>query len=387
MNPEIVRIAFQEIQALLQHNPAVALLGPRQCGKTTLARQLVSVDSANYFDLENPIDRDKLKEPMVALSDLRGLVVLDEIQRSPEIFPVLRVLCDRPNAPAKFLVLGSAKPDLLRQSSESLAGRIAFVFLNGLSLEEVGWAEIDDLWLKGGFPRAFLQADLAMSLAWRRDFIRTFVERDIPTFGHRIDLETFSRCFAMLAVMHGQMLNVAKLAGALGIDQRSVRSYVELLEGYYLLRLLKPWFANLSKREVRSPKVYVRDSGILHAQLNIGDRDTLLGNPNLGVSWEGFSIEQVCVAAERKFWKPYFWAAHAGGEVDLVLERGQSKIGIEFKRADAPRLSATARRAVAQLGLDRYYLVNPLSNAYPLDDRCAVSNLRAIVERIAYDDL
>jgi predicted AAA+ superfamily ATPase len=358
------------LQAALGRAPVVALLGPRQCGKTTLARQLVPVASANYFDLEDPISLARLEEPLTALSELKGTVVIDEVQRRPELFPLLRVLADRAETPARFLILGSASPALLRQSSESLAGRLEIVEMAGFELAEVGLAAAETLWLRGGFPRSFLAANEGDSLIWRRDFIRTLLESDLPQLGVRVPSATLQRFWAMLAHFHGQLWNGAELGRSLGVSQTSCRRYLELLEGVFMVRLLQPWHANVLKRQVKAPKIYIRDTGLLHQLLQIGDRDGLLCHPRLGASWEGFVIEQLLAA-----WQPdgaWFWATHGGAELDLLLSRAGRRIGVEIKRADAPRLSASMRQALNDLELDELLVVTPGVRGYQLNDRARV---------------
>jgi predicted AAA+ superfamily ATPase len=361
------------LQGALARAPVVALLGPRQCGKTTLARQLVPVASANYFDLEDPISLARLDEPLTALAELRGTVVIDEVQRRPELFPLLRVLADRAETPARFLILGSASPALLRQSSESLAGRLEIVEMAGFDMAEVGLDKAQALWLRGGFPRAFLAGSEGDSLIWRRDFIRTLLESDLPQLGVRVPGATLQRFWAMLAHFHGQLWNGAELGRSLGVSQTSCRRYLDLLEGVFMVRLLQPWHANLLKRQVKAPKLYIRDTGLLHQLLQIGDRDALLCHPRLGASWEGFVVEQLLAT-----WQPegaWFWATHGGAELDLLVHHGDRTIGVEIKRADAPRLSASMRQALQDLQLDQLLVVTPGDRSYRLNERARVVSL------------
>jgi predicted AAA+ superfamily ATPase len=362
-----------ELLAAVGRAPVVALLGPRQCGKTTLARQLVPANSANYFDLEDPISLARLDEPLTALGELDGMVVIDEVQRRPELFPLLRVLADRAETPAHFLILGSASPALLRQSSESLAGRVEIVEMEGFSLAEVGLEAISALWLRGGFPRSFLAGSDTDSMIWRRDFIRTLLESDLPQMGVRVPAATLQRFWAMLAHFHGQLWNGAELGRSLGVNQTTCRRYLDLLVGVYMVRLLQPWHTNLLKRQVKAPKLYFRDTGLLHQLLQIPDHDALLCHPRLGSSWEGFVIEQLLEA-----WRPegaWFWATHGGAELDLlVMHRGQ-RIGVEIKRADAPRLTASMRQALADLELDRLLVITPGERCYRLNGRTQVMSL------------
>ncbi|MFN9695368.1 MAG: ATP-binding protein [Synechococcaceae cyanobacterium] len=368
-------------EAALARAPVVALLGPRQCGKTTLARQLVPFYSANSFDLEDPISLARLEEPMTALARLRGTVVIDEVQRRPELFPLLRVLADRPGTPARFLILGSASPSLLRQSSESLAGRLEIVEMRGFSLAEVGLERAAALWLRGGFPRSFLAADDNDSLIWRRDFIRALLESILPQLGVRVPAAPQQRVWAMLAHFHGQLWNGAELGRSLGVNQTTSRRYLDLLEGVFMVRALQPWHANLLKRQVKAPKIYFRDTGLLHQMLRIASEDDLLRHPRLGASWEGFVIEQLLAA-----WRPeesWFWATHGGAELDLlVIHRGQ-RIGVEIKRADAPRLSASMRQALADLELDRLLVITPSERGYSLN---ACTTVMPLAEALAAVD-
>ena len=362
-----------ELHAALGRAPVVALLGPRQCGKTTLARQLVPAESANYFDLEDPISLARLDEPLTALGELRGRVVIDEVQRRPELFPLLRVLADRPETPAQFLILGSASPALLRQSSESLAGRLEIVEMEGFSLAEVGLEATSTLWLRGGFPRSFLAGNDNDSLIWRRDFIRTLLESDLPQLGVRVPATTLQRFWAMLAHFHGQLWNGAELGRSLGVNQTTSRRYLDLLVGVFMVRLLEPWHANLLKRQVKAPKLYFRDTGLLHQLLQIPSQDALLRHPRLGASWEGFVIEQLLAA-----WRPegaWFWATHGGAELDLLVMQGGRRIGVEIKRADAPRLTASMRQALADLELDRLLVITPGNRSYQLNERTYVVSL------------
>lgn len=367
------------LRAALDRAPVVAMLGPRQCGKTTLARQLVPVDSANYFDLEDPISLARLDEPLTALGELRGTVVIDEVQRRPELFPLLRVLADRADSPARFLILGSASPGLLRQSSESLAGRLELMEMQGFSLAEVGMEAAPGLWLRGGFPRSYLAQNDGDSLIWRRDFIRTLLESDLPQLGVRVPAPTLQRFWAMLAHFHGQLWNGAELGRSLGVNQTTCRRYLDLLAGVFMVRLLQPWHANLLKRQVKAPKIYFRDSGLLHQLLQIPDQDALLCHPRLGASWEGFVIEQLLAA-----WRPegaWFWATHGGAELDLLVQRGSRRIGVEIKRADAPRLSASMRQALLDLELDDLLVITPGDRGYRLQERAWVVTLAEALQQ------
>lgn len=366
---------LRRIREALRRNPAVALLGPRQCGKTTLARMLVEVDSANYFDLEDPTSLRRLDDPQTALRELRGLVVIDEVQRRPELFPILRVLLDRPRSPARFLLLGSASPALLRQSSESLAGRVEMIQATGFTAREIGYPRLDRLWLRGGFPRSFLAVSELRSFTWRRQFVHTFLERDVPQLGIRIPAPRLERFWTMLAHYHGQIWNAAEPASSLGLSQPTVRSYLDLMTSVYMIRQLQPWHENLAKRQVKAPKIYLRDTGLLHALLGMRSYAELLSHPKLGASWESFVIEQLLQAFEVDH--AYFWATHQGAELDLLLMRGARRIGVEIKRSDAPALTPSMRSALADLRLDRLWVIYPGDRRYALHERVTVVPFKA----------
>jgi uncharacterized protein len=356
------------IEKTLRNNPICALLGPRQCGKTTLAREFgASKKQAHFFDLETAAGRARLANPEMTLSSLQGLVVVDEIQRQPDLFTVLRPLADRQASRTRFLVLGSASPELVRGVSESLAGRVGFVDLAGFDLEEVSSSHWRKLWLRGGFPRSYLARGESVSLAWRNDFIRTVLERDLPQLGIRIASETLHRFWTMLAHYHGQIWSGAELARSLAVSEHTVRHYLDILTGTYLLRQLSPWFENIAKRQYRSPKVYVRDSGLLHALLSIGQQTELESHPKYGASWEGFALEQVlCVIGARD---TYYWGTHAGAELDLFFFRGGKRFGIEFKCNDAPTMTKSLHVAIASLGLERAWIIYPGFERYRIHDK------------------
>lgn len=351
----------------LGRNPVALLTGPRQCGKTTLARQLVPPESVNYFDLEDPVSLARLEQPMTALGPLRGLVVIDEVQRRPDLFPVLRVLADRHDVDARFLILGSAAGDLLRQSSESLAGRMEEVVVGGFTLDEVGPGAETALWTRGAFPRSFLADRDDDSLAWRRSFVATLLERDLPQWGVRVPATALRRFWTMLAHYHGQPWNASEQARALGVDASTARRYLDLLSDALVVRQLPPWQANLRKRQVRTPKVYVRDSGLLHALLGLGTAKAVLEHPKVGASWEGLVIEQVLATTAHD--EAYFWATHQGAEIDLLLVTGDRRVGVEVKRADAPKVTPSMRTALEDLALERVAVVYPGARRYPLADR------------------
>ena len=353
-----------QIEASLKRDRITVLLGPRQCGKTTLARQVAAGRKATYFDLENPRDLARLQNPMRALESLSGVVILDEIQRSPELLPILRVLSDRKPLPCRFLVLGSSAPELIRRASETLAGRVHFVDMHGFRLQEVGSRKQKTLWLRGGFPESFLSRTDHDSLAWRESFARTFLERDIPQLNVQIPAVTLRRFWTMVAHYHGQVWNGSEIAGSLGVSHPTVRRYLDLLTGAFVVRQLQPWFENLGKRIVKSPKIYIRDSGLLHTLLQLPTWEILESHPKLGASWEGFALNEVLAwAGERN---AYFWATHGGAELDLLLIHKGKHWGFEFKYGDAPALSKSMRIAKDDLNLEHLWVIHPGSASYPL---------------------
>ena len=358
------------IRDRLQDNPVVALLGPRQAGKTTLAqlyaKALTGVE-IHFFDLESPADLARLLNPELTLSPLRGLVVLDEIQRQPGLFPVLRVLADRAELPARFLVLGSASSTLVEGASETLAGRISFVDVSGFSLSEVGCENLGLLWWRGGFPRAYLASSALTARQWHEDFFRTFLERDIPQLGIRVPATTLRRFWTMVAHYHGQILKVSELARSLGSSEPTARRYLDILCGTYVVRQLPPWFENLKKRQVKAPKIYVRDSGVFHALLGIADFPALESHPKLGASWEGFCIEQILsITGDRG---AYFWATHSGAELDLLVFRQGRRIGFEFKYSEKLATTKSMHIAAEDLKLDHLYVVHPGKYTFALTER------------------
>ena len=369
------------IRTALTRSRVVALLGPRQSGKTTLARQVVSPNSSRYFDLEDPASLARLSEPMTALASLRGTIVIDEIQRRPELFPVLRVLADRRPLPARFLILGSASPDLLRQSSESLAGRIETITLDGFGLDELDarpatWRR---LWRRGGFPLAYLARSEQASFVWRQQFIRTYLERDLPPLGIAVPAPTLLRFWTMLAHFHGGVWNAAVAARSLGVAEPTARRYLDLLSGLYLVRQLQPWHENLKKRQVKAPKIYLRDSGVLHALLGVATEREILTHPKVGLSWEGFAIEEAIRAARPE--GAYFWATHTGAELDLLLVVRGKRYGVEVKFQDAPRLTPSMRIALHDLRLERLTVLYPGERQYDLDRRVTVMPITALASR------
>lgn len=364
------------IARALKRSRVVGLVGPRQSGKTTLARQIVASGSTNYFDLENPASLARLGQPMTALEELRGIVVIDEIQHRPDLFRVLRVLADRKPLPARFLILGSASPDLLRQSSESLAGRIEIIPVGGFSLDEVGASSQKRRWQRGGLPLSFLARTNDDSFAWRREFIQTLLERDVPQLGINIPAPALLRFWTMVAHCHGSIWNAADPARSLGIGESTVRRYLDLFTGLLVVRQLQPWHENLSKRQVKAPKVYIRDSGLLHVLLGIRTEKELFTHPKVGASWEGYAVEEALTQLEPD--QAYFWATHQGAELDLLLFKNGRRLGLEIKRADAPALTPSMRSALADLKLEQLVILYPGSQAYQLESRVRVLPIGAL---------
>jgi hypothetical protein len=351
----------------LEHSPVTLILGPRQCGKTTLARQLGQNQEGSYYDLESPRDLARLAQPQTVLEAARGLVVLDEIHQRPDLLPLLRVLADRQPVPCRFLLLGSASPDLMKKSSETLAGRVHFVDMTGFTLAETGVERQTELWVRGGFPKSFLAGDEPRSVKWRENFIQTFLQRDMPMLGIQVPPATLHRFWTMLAHYHGQTWKGTEIGGSLGVSYHAARRYLDALSGAYVVRQLQPWFENLGKRVVKSPKVYVRDSGLLHSLLGIPDLPALQGHPKLGASWEGFVIEQILSwAGERN---AYFWATHSRAELDLMVMAKGKRWGFEVKYQDAPTITKSMRIAMQDLKLERLWVVYPGPTGYPMDEK------------------
>jgi uncharacterized protein len=369
------------IQRRLKNSPVVSLLGPRQVGKTTLAKEVAAGTPSHYFDVEQPQALERLREPSSVLEPLRGLVVIDEIQRMPELFPLLRVLADRRPLPARFLILGSASPNVVRGVSESLAGRAALVDLGGLNLSEVGAENHRQLWWRGGFPPAYLARTDQDWEEWQTDFIRLVLERDLPQLGVNIPAATLLRFWRMVAHCHGAVWNSSEPARSMGVAETTVKRYLDLLSGMYLVRLLPPWFENLGKRQVKAPKAYIRDSGMLHGLLHLASPHRLEEHPKLGASWEGFAMEQVLqITGDRD---AYFWATHGGAELDLMVLWQGRRIGFEFKFGDAPGITKSMHVAMADLKLDRLLVVVPGKESYDLGPKVEVVSIMHLVDRLA----
>lgn len=380
--------AMRRVEDSFRIHPAVALVGPRQCGKSTLARMIAgncSASDVNFFDLESAVDRRRLESPEQALSPLRGLVVIDEIQRQQTLFETLRVLIDRPGASARFLVLGSASPTLMKEASETLAGRMGWVDLSGFDIGEVcgdrASADWRSLWVRGGFPRSFLALDDASSMLWREDFVRTFLERDVPQLGLSIAAEALRRFWTMVAHYQGQVWNAAEFSRALGSSQAVARRYLDILNGTYMVRVLQPWHENLKKRQVKAPKIYVRDTGLLHALLETPSLDALLGHPKVGASFEGFAIEQLLSLTDVR--SANFWATHGGAELDLLITVAGRRYGFEVKRSDAPAKTRSMHTAIADLGLEHLWVIYPGTVAYDLDNRLSTLPIGDLAQFVA----
>ncbi|MBI1870176.1 MAG: ATP-binding protein [Chlamydiae bacterium] len=369
---EIQRVKdLQILNQKIKDSPVVAILGPRQCGKTTLAHQFASQhpnDKIHFFDLENPRDLNKLENPMLTLERLTGFVIMDEIQRKPELFPVLRVLADSQHF-TKYLILGSASRHLVSQGSESLAGRISFMELGGFSLELLGSDKWEQLWTRGGFPRFFLARDDKVSFELRQDFISTFLERDIPALGIQIPPQTLRRFWMMLAHYHGQIFNASEIGQSLGVADTTIRRYLDILSNTFMIRQLQPWLPNVKKRLVKRPKIYFRDSGLFHALLSIENLNDLSNHPKLGASWEGFAIEQIVSFLRLREEEVFFWALHTGAELDLLFFKNGKPFGIEIKYSDTPKVTQSMKSAIEDLTLEHLWVVYPGKDAYPLEEK------------------
>jgi predicted AAA+ superfamily ATPase len=361
---------LEQLSRAVRRSPITALVGPRQSGKTTLARMFAKDRPSAYFDLESQLDLNRLQNPQLMLSSLRDLVIIDEVQAMPELFRVLRVLVDRPENKSQFLILGSASPDLVKNVSETLAGRVEFVELSGFGLHETEAKSSNVLWLRGGFPRSFLAHTDEDSLAWREGFMQTFLARDIPQLGISIPPAAMRRFWTMLAHYHGQTWNASELGRSLDLSDKTVRSYLDILTGTYMVRQLQPWYENIGKRQVKAPKIYLRDSGILHALLNLPNFQTLHGYPRVGASWEGFAIEQILRIIKPP--EAFFWATHSGAEVDLFFIFHGRRYGIECKFSEAPKITKSMNQALESLNLAHLWIIHPGDHPYPLSEQISV---------------
>lgn len=363
---------YEEIQKRLDSYKVTALLGPRQSGKTTLARQF---QANHYFDLENPRDIAQFQNPQLTLERCQGLIIIDEIQRQPELFPLIRFLVDtRPKQ--RYFILGSASRDLIQQSSESLAGRISYYTLLGFRQTDVSLEQTEQLWLRGGLPSAFLAKNNATSSQWREDYIRTFLERDIPALGIRIPAETLRRFWQMVSHYHGNMINFSEIGRSFGIADTTVRHYIDILVGTFMIRTLQPWYVNIGKRLVKRPKLYFGDSGIFHTLLGIETPEALYRHPKLGSSWEGFALDCVWRSIGKPNEQAYFWATHSGAEVDLFWQHNGKHWACEFKFADAPTLTKSMRSALTSLNLEKLWVIYPGNTQYYIHEQIEVFPLK-----------
>ncbi len=367
---------IEQLSASTRRSPVTTLLGPRQCGKTTLARMFAEGKKAIYFDLESQPDLQRLQNPQLMLGSLQGIVILDEIQNMPELFNVLRVLVDRPKSRTRFLVLGSASPGIIRNVSETLAGRVEFIELSGFDVRETSADSWEKLWVRGGLPRSFLARSNGDSFAWREGFIRTFLERDIPQLGVTVPSAAMRRFWTMLAHYHGQTWNASELARSMGLSDKTVRSYLDILTGTFMIRQLQPWHENIAKRQVKAPKIYFRDSGLLHSLLSLTDFHSLSGHPRMGASWEGFVLEQVLQILKPS--EAFFWSTYQGAEVDLFFLKGGRRYGVEFKFNEAPKVTRSIHAALETLTLDHLWVIYPGKHRYPVYEKITVWPLRDI---------
>ncbi|MCH7731995.1 MAG: ATP-binding protein [Candidatus Marinimicrobia bacterium] len=367
----------------LSRSVIVSILGPRQCGKTTLAKIIAEKieclpgrQTGEYFDLEHPAALSRLANPLLTLESLEGLIIIDEIQRMPDLFPILRVLADRDPSPARFLLLGSASPDLVKKSSETLAGRVEFVHMSGFDQNEVGYDSYKDLWMRGGFPRSFLAENIENSYAWRENFIQTFLERDLGQMGIQVTTQVMQRFWFMLAHYHGQIWNSSEVARSLGVSYMTTQRHLDILTEAYMIRQLQPWFENIGKRQVKSPKIFIRDSGLLHTLIGIKSMSDLQSHPKYGASWEGFVIEQILSTYRDR--TCYFWRTHTGAEIDLLLFRNGKRIGFEMKCADAPTMTKSIHIALQDVNLDHLYVIYPGKETYQLHEKVTVTTLHQL---------
>lgn len=374
---------LKQLAMAMRRSPVTALLGPRQCGKTTLARMFAQGRTATYFDLESQPDFQRLQNPELMLGSLKGTVILDEIQVMPGLFNVLRVLSDRPHNPARFLLLGSASPGIIKSVSETLAGRVEFVELSPFDLGETGADSWERLWWRGGFPRSFLAESEEDSLAWQESFIRTFLERDIPQLGITIPAAAMRRFWTMLAHYHGQTWNASNLARSMGLSDKTVRSYLDILTGTFMVRQLQPWHENIGKRQVKAPKIYLRDSGLLHSLLSLANLHGLFGHPQVGASWEGFAVEQVLSAVRPS--EAYFWATHGAAEIDLLFSHRGRRYGFEAKFTEAPGLTKSMQIGIEALKLNHLWVIYPGQHIYPMDKKITALPIKdtfALVDQV-----
>jgi uncharacterized protein len=371
---------ISSLTGLIDQFPVTCILGARQTGKTTLARQLLF---QHYFDLENPRDLARLDQPQLALENLEGLIVIDEIQRVPGLFQLIRYLVDS-NKKQKFLILGSASRDLIRQSSETLAGRIAYFQLSGFRLRDVSQQRFSSLWLRGGFPKSYIQNSEKASFVWRKNYITTFLERDIPQLGIQVPANTLRRFWTMLSHYHAQVLNYSELGRSFGISDMSIRKYIDILEGTFMVRVLQPWYQNLGKRVVKRPKIYFRDSGLFHALLSVENTEQIFSHNKIGASWEGFALEQACLCLGKELQEYYYWRTHAGTEVDLFWQDGGKNWAMEFKYSDAPRLTPSMKNATSDLELSHLWVVYPGMDEYKLKENITVVPLQKLQNEWSY---
>lgn len=369
---------LEQLSVATRRSPITAMLGPRQAGKTTIAREFGRPRQATFFDLESQPDVRRLTNPELVLGSIEGLIVIDEAQMMPELFSVLRVLVDRPDNRSRFLILGSASPKLVKSVSETLAGRVEFIELTGFNLSEIGTNRWDTLWVRGGFPRSFLAESEEDSMAWREGFIHTFLERDIPQLGITIAAPAMRRFWTMLAHYHGQTWNASTIARSMGLSDKTVNSYLDILTGTFMVRQLQPWYVNVSKRQVKAPKIYLRDTGLLHSLLTLSDWNSLLAHPRVGASWEGFALEQVLQTVKPS--EAYFWATHGGAELDLLFFYQGRRYGVEAKFSEAPVVTRSMRTALTDLDLNHLWIVHPGPHSYPIEQNISVIALGDVID-------
>jgi len=353
---------IKRIKKLVRLFPVTAITGPRQCGKTFLSKE---IKYDHYFDLENPRDMARLKNPQISLEDLEGVIVIDEIQHRPELFSLLRYLVDG-NKKQKYLILGSASEELVKKSSESLAGRIAYYHLGGFSLVDVGISNIDKLWLRGGLPISYLSRNDEESFLWLENYVTAFLERDIPRLGITIPAYTLRRFWTMLSHYHGQVINFSELGRSFGVSDMTVRKYIEILAGTFMVRVVQPWYVNAGKRLVKRPKIYIRDSGVFHSLTSIGSKKQLFTHNKLGASWEGFAFEYVSKVIGKRAEELYFWSTHTGAEIDLFWQSKGKNWGIEFKYTDVPKITKSMHVAASDLKLAHLYVIYPGKDSFKL---------------------